>query len=145
MKASSATYTGMAVGRSVHKTADSDLMVTDIQSGRFTARVTLNAAFAAGGSTLGGMIDKFVGTDNPDAVDRDWKVTLNAATTTDGTVSGVTDASGQDGAWTGTSYGTGGFSDDTAAGGKRPTGIYGNFNAHFTDGHVAGAYATRRQ
>ena len=26
---------------------------------------------------------------------------------------------------------------------QRPTGIFGAFNAHFSDGHAAGAYATR--
>ena len=29
--------------------------------------------------------------------------------------------------------------------GGRPTGIFGGFNAHFTDGHAAGAYATRKK
>ncbi len=145
MRESSATYSGMAAGRSVHKTLNSDGGIEGIQSGRFTADVTLTATFAGAGSTLGGTIDNFQGTDNPDAVDSSWTVKLNAATTTDGTVTGVTDASGQDGAWTGTSYGEGDFDDNTGAGGKRPTGIYGNFNAHFTDGHVAGAYATRKE
>ena len=28
--------------------------------------------------------------------------------------------------------------------GARPIGIFGGFNAHFTDGHAAGAFATRK-
>ena len=49
---------------------------------------------------------------------------------------GVTEASGQDGDWTSDAYG---------AGTDRPVGIFGSFNAHFSDGHAAGAYATRKQ
>ncbi len=136
LKASSAKYSGNAVGRSVHKTLDGDGEITDIQSGRFMADVELTATFAGSGSTLGGMIDNFRGTDNPDAVDSTWEVTLNAITTADGSVTaGVTEASGQDGDWTSDAYGP--------STGARPTGIIGTFNAHFSDGHAAGAYATR--
>lgn len=139
LRASSAIYEGMAVGRSVHKTLDSDGGITDIQSGRFMADVELTATFAGGSSTLGGMIDNFRVPEgsNPDAVDSSWEVTLNAITTADGSVTaGVTEASGQDGDWTSDAYGA------TTA---RPVGIFGSFNAHFTDGHAAGAYATRKQ
>lgn len=142
LKASSATYSGMAAGRSVHKTLDSQGAVTDIQSGRFMADVMLRATFADAGSTLGGMIDNFRGVDNEYAVDSSWEVTLNAVTTADGTVTndgsatdGVTEATGQNGDWTADAYG---------AAAARPVGIFGNFNAHFTDGHAAGAYATRK-
>ena len=138
MRASSAVYNGMAVGRSVHKTLDSQGAVTDIQSGRFMADVELTATFAGAASTLGGMIDNFRAPEgsNPYAVDSSWEVTLNAITTADGSVTaGVTEASGDDGDWTSDAYGA------TTA---RPVGIFGSFNAHFTDGHAAGAYATRR-
>ena len=136
LRASSAEYSGTAVGRSVHKTLDGDGDITDIQSGRFMANVLLTATFAGAGSTLGGMIDGFQGVDNAYAVDPDWEVTLNAITTSDGSVTaGVTEATGQDGDWTSTAYGA------TTA---RPVGIFGSFNAHFTDGHAAGAYATRK-
>ena len=47
---------------------------------------------------------------------------------------GKTVATGRDGVWSATAYGTAG---------SRPTGIFGGFNAHFSDGHAAGAYATR--
>ena len=140
LKASSAKYIGDAVGRSVHKTLDGDGEITDIQSGRFMADVELTATFAGAGSTLGGMIDNFRAPEgsNPDAVDSRWEVTLNAITTANGSVTdGVTEATGQDGDWTSDAYGP--------ATGARPTGIIGSFNAHFTDGHVAGAYATRKE
>ena len=138
LRASSAIYSGMAVGRSVHKTLDSQGAVTDIQSGRFMADVELTATFAGAASTLGGMIDNFRAPEgsNPYAVDSSWEVTLNAITTDGSNVTaGVTEATGQDGDWTSDAYGA------TTA---RPVGIFGSFNAHFTDGHAAGAYATRR-
>ena len=138
LRESSAIYRGMAAGRSVHKTVDSDNMVTDIQSGRFTASVMLTATFAAAESTLGGKVYGFVGTDNPDAVDGNWEVKLNTAVAgADGSVAaGVTEASGTpNGVWTSDAYG---------ATTDRPVGIFGSFNAHFSDGHVAGAYATRK-
>ena len=135
---STATYRGLAAGRAVHKTTDSDNVVTNIQSGRFEADVALTARFAVT-PTLGGTIENFRAPDgaNPGAVDASWRVTLTETEAFTGTVkAGVADASGQDGAWTANAYGT----PD-----KRATGIYGGFNAHFTDGHVAGAYATRQE
>ena len=112
--------------------------MTDIQSGNFMADVMLTAKFA-NTPMLGGTIDNFrtAQGSNPGAVDSSWTVTLTETTPTGGTVAGgVADASGQDGTWTATSYGEAEM---------RPTGIYGGFNAHFTDGHVAGAYATRKE
>ena len=151
MRASSAIYSGMAAGRSVHKTLDGDGDITDIQSGRFMANVTLTATFAGAASTLGGEVTGFTSPDNPGAVDEDWTVKLNSIATSDGSVTaGVTDATGQDGVWTAAAYGAGTSTDagpvtGTPSDARRPTGIYGGFNAHFTDGHVAGAYATRKE
>lgn len=138
LNGTTATYSGMAAGRSVHRTTDPDGVVTDIQSGNFMADVVLTAKFADT-PMLGGAIDNFRAAEgsNPGAVDPSWTVTLTETTPSDGKVAGgVADASGQDGAWTATSYGEADM---------RPAGIYGGFNAHFTDGHVAGAYATREQ
>ena len=137
-----ATYSGKAAGRSVHKTLDADGGITDIQSGRFMANVMLTAKFGTS-PMLGGTIDSFTSPDNPDAVDPSWTVKLMDAAVTAGAVAanvpdtpgGVAKASGQDGTWSAQSYGTATATD-------RPTGIFGGFNAHFTDGHVAGAYAT---
>ena len=50
-------------------------------------------------------------------------------------MTGTTTASGQDGQWSAQGYG-----EQM----ERPVGIFGGFNAHFTDGHAAGAYATRK-
>ena len=129
----SATYEGTAVGMSLHKEVDSDgaPVPGTLQSGTFTAAVTLTAKFQDT-PMLGGYINGFKG----NAVDEDWRVTLvegdfAAAMLTGGT----TIATGQDGVWSATGYGN-------AA--ERPTGIFGGFNAHFSDGHAAGAYATRK-
>ena len=136
---SSATYTGTAAGMSLHKEIDSDGMAVPgtLQSGAFTADVTLNATFGTA-PTIGGTIDNFR-SENAGAVDSDWSVNLLTTGFTGAAVAstaGRTTASGQDGEWQANSYGVSG---------ARPTGIYGGFNAHFSDGHAAGAYATRKQ
>ncbi len=138
LSGTTATYRGSAAGRSVHRTTDANGVVTNIQSGNFTADVVLTAKFSAT-PMLGGTINNFraAAGSNPGAVDSSWTVTLAETASAGGRVtSGGADASGQDGTWSATSYGE---SD------MRPAGIYGGFNAHFTDGHAAGAYATRRQ
>ena len=127
-----ATYTGDARGYSLHKTVDEDGETTSIYSGAFTADVSLVARFGTA-ATLGGTIKGFEG----GAVDTDWSVELERITYPDsGTITaGKTVASGRDGEWTATSYGEAE---------QRPTGIFGGFNSHFSDGHAAGAYATRK-
>ena len=136
LSGTTATYSGEAAGRSVQKTLDTDGAATDIQSGRFTADVMLTATFGAT-PMLGGTVSNFTSEDNPGSVDPSWTVTLTETASAGGAVAnGVAAASDQDGTWSATSYGEAGM---------RPAGIYGGFNAHFTDGHVAGAWATRRQ
>ena len=146
LRAAKATYSGKAAGRAVHNEIGENGQVTKRHSGRFTADVSLNATFGAS-PTLGGTVTNFKSPDNSAAVDPNWKVTLkgttaasNTAATVDASTgelaaAGVAKGSGQDGAWNAQSYGEAG---------KRPTGIYGGFMAHFTDGHAAGAYATRK-
>ena len=140
-----AVYEGMAAGRSVHKVSNDDVVITEIHSGRFMASVMLTAKFGAT-PMLGGKVYDFT-SDNPDAVDSRWTVTLQETAVAAGLVAaGVTKTTdGQDGDWTARSYG--GANDDAGTADvnetKRPEGIFGTFNAHFSDGHVAGAYATR--
>ena len=82
---------------------------------------------------LGGTVDNFQG----NAVDPAWSVELVEAATSTGTVtSGVAVASGRNGLWTADSY----AADNVT----RAEGIFGGFNAHFTGGHAAGAFATRK-
>ena len=124
----SATYSGSAVGMSVHKTPKAG-GGSHIDSGMFTADVMLTAKFGAA-ATISGTIDNFQG----DAVGSGWSVRLDTPTTgvlTTG--SGIAVASGVNGVWSAIAYGSAG---------KRPSGIHGGFSAHFLDGHAAGAYAT---
>ena len=125
-----ATYSGGAVGMSVLKRGTGDSATTD--SGRFTAAVTLNASFGTT-PTVTGKVNGFEG----GAVNPGWVVNLGEATL-QGTseASGVTVTGGRDGAWTAQAYGP----DAT----KRPSGIFGSFSAHFSDGDAAGAYATTK-
>ena len=129
----SATYSGTATGMSLHKEFDSQGERTSIASGRFTADVALTADFD-NDPTVKGTIDNFQGP----ATDSSWKVELKDMTL--GTTLGnagetATGGMGDDGQWNHEAYGV---AD------KRPTGIFGDFTAHWTDGHAAGAYATRR-
>jgi hypothetical protein len=145
-----ATYTGDAIGMSLHKvvTPQGGVEPGTLQSGQFTADVELTAIFGAA-AALEGTIDNFR-SDNAGAVDGDWEVSLlRTAGFEDGSFGTNNEALDldtagmavgtalQDGYWTADSYG----SSEMA----RPEGIYGTFNAHFTDGHVAGAYATTKQ
>ncbi len=125
-----ATYSGGAVGMSVRTQGSGDSKTTD--SGRFTADVALNASFGSS-PTVTGKITNFQG----GAVNPSWVVNLGQATLQGSSAaSGVTVTGGRDGAWNAQAYGT----DAT----KRPTGIFGGFSAHFSDGDAAGAYATTK-
>ena len=126
-----ATYSGPAAGMSVHKTDNAAGDGQDIASGRFTAEVTLTAMFGAT-PMIGGTIDEFDGS----AVNENWTVKLEDATLAAGgtPTTGMTVTTGRDGTWSNAAYGA-----DAA----RPTGVFGGFTAHFSDGHAAGAYATR--
>ncbi len=136
LKLSTATYSGKAAGRSVHRAFASDGSQTGIHSGRFTADVTLTAKFAAS-PMLGGMISNFQSADNPDAVGN-WTVKLmdTLVDTTLGDENGTVGAdinapalvdtepaNVNSGSWRAQSYGENNN--------KRPTGIYGDFRAHF--------------
>ena len=128
---SSASYAGKAAGMSVHMTFDDQGARTGISSGAFTADVSLTARFGAS-PTVSGTVSGFEG----DAVDAGWSVELGEAVLSGSIEAGETRETGQAGAWTARAYG------ETD---QRPAGILGGFNAHFTDGHAAGAYATRKQ
>ena len=129
-----ASYSGSAAGMSVRVTGSGDSKTTD--SGAFTADVTLSASFG-GTPTVSGTVNNFVG----DAANAGWSATLEsvalgAVDATSITSTGVVVASGRNGLWGANAYGT---ADD-----ERPSGIYGGFSAHFTDGDAAGAFATTK-
>ena len=128
---SSASYAGKAAGMSVHMTFDDQGARTGISSGAFTADVSLTAQFGTS-PTVRGTISGFEG----NAVDESWSVELREAVLSASVETGESVGTGQTGEWTARAYG------ETD---QRPAGIFGGFNAHFTDGHAAGAYATRKQ
>ncbi len=137
LRDSSATYTGDAVGMSVHKEFDTNGKETSRASGGFMADARLTMKFG-GTPRLEGEISNFRGS----AVDGNWKVELSAAELSSGEVTaGITndnDANTNEGTWTATAWGGDGSTE-------RPKGVYGGFDAVFTDGNVAGVYATRKQ
>ena len=137
-----ASYSGNAAGISTRGDA----------SGHFTANVSLTATFgeAITDSSLSGFISGFEG----NAVNPNWRVTLNkSALTADGALGtdaadGIAYGGAGAGTWTAQGYGPApidpdGDGPDTAQS-QRPEGFFGTFNANFTDGMAAGAYATRK-
>ena len=134
----SATYEGEALGMSVVTMTDSKGKVMSRASGGFTADVSLTMMFG-GSPSLSGMITGFDGS----AVDSDWvvdlkKMPLNGGQVTAGTAGGDYVKSGS---WTATAWGGSAEADEQA----RPTGVYGAFDAMFTNGAAAGVYATRKE
>ena len=131
-----ATYEGDAAGMALYKQFDSSgkILEGSLRSMAFTADVELTATFGTG-ATLGGEITDFEDSAGNN-IDSSWEVEL-LVRSFDGNnfADGTAVASGQDGLWSAQAFG---------ASGDRPTGVYGGFNAHFTNGHVAGAYATRK-
>ena len=59
-------------------------------------------------------------------------------TTSAAVADGVAKGSGQAGDWAAQGYGPAPVDNVN----QRPAGFIGNFNAHFTDGHAAGAFVT---
>ena len=130
-----ATYTGDAVG----------IAVRDKTSGQFTAAVTLTATFGATDSKLGGTISGF----DIAGTDPGWTVMLEKTLLTNTAVLSGVDAANigvaygdhaAAGRWTAQGYGP----DGDPAVASRPEGFFGQFNANFSDGAAAGAYATRK-
>ena len=123
-----AEYNGSAVG----------ISETDGRSGEFTATVNLTAKFGES-PMLGGSISGFEG----DAVGN-WNVMLaDTELSTAAAATGVTYGGTGAGAWTAQGYGPAQEVVDNENVDSRPTGFFGRFNANFSDGSAAGAYATR--
>jgi hypothetical protein len=154
-----ATYTGGAGGMYVRKVFGSGGTVESATGGDFVADVVLNVNF--GGEMIGtanqykidGTMSSFMSDGGP--LDG-WNVTLekdfadNENSFVDGTaMSTGAKASTTEGVWSGMFYGSSVDVDhdddpDTADITPQPTGIAGEFNAHFSDGHVVGAYGASR-
>ena len=141
-----ATYTGAAGG--VYMRRES---LDTATTGTFTAKATVNAVF--GGGDIGiddqfkvsGMVEDFV-----DDVGRNlgWTAMLSEATierSEAGEFTGVTmgDSAADAGAWSGQFYGPADDGADTPVP-VLPTGVAGEFNANFNNGHAAGGFGATR-
>ena len=152
-----AEYEGNAAGIYVRKTLKSTGEVASAVTGEFQADADLTAYFGgddvrvSNAFRIEGTVTNFM--DGSTELDG-WTVTLkkheftnNASAFTGGDTVG---SSGVDeGTWSGTFFGPQVDNDDTTTVDESvidyPTGVAGEFNAHFTNGHVAGAYGATRE
>ena len=159
----SAKYAGSATGLYVRKEVDSGGDPQHLYHGQFTADANLTASF--GGTSVAaddhysikGMITNFM--DGDDAIDSTWSVTLEKTgfDVTGNTNAGAFDATnanmftggategdkGMAGSWSGQFFGTVEDNDETAdppGVDVHPSGVAGEFNGHFVNGHVLGAF-----
>ena len=135
----------------VKNSLTSDGEIDTATSGTFTADVSLTAHF--GGDdvaankqySIEGSASNFAlsgGEENA------WSVNLKADFgSTDNEFTGTANGGGDEAAWNGTFHGAGGDTeaDDDGNAKNQPTVVVGEFNAHFSNGHVAGAYGARKQ
>lgn len=163
-----ATYEGPATGLYVRKEFDSKGEPEHLYHGRFTAEANLTAYFGVSEdvpvskqNAIEGTVTDFMDGDNE--VRNGWSVTLLPAKFVDaatGAVADPTDFTGgtkptgapetmaANGNWVGSFFGTAALDNDTDTDGNQtdyPSGVAGQFNGHFTDGHVVGAFGADRQ
>ena len=147
-----ATYTGSATGMFVKKEGPVDAAVATT-SGQFTADAELMAKFGGpdvatnDAMTISGTVTGFEDS-NGDSI-ANWTAALEETMIADNTYSGDTTGAGQ---WSGAFYGNPLNSEgaavtnneNTALAENAPLGVAGEFNAHFGNGHVIGAFGATR-
>ena len=137
--------------------------MSTLAGGQFTADVELTAHFGgldvAANKQFGvdGTMTNFM--DGVDKIDSNWSVELDTASIThmggdDSTFMGPTKAqgpvAGADGNWNGAFFGTTAIEDDpdtgdvTEDGFTQPAYAAGQFDAHFLNGHVRGAFGAEK-
>ena len=149
-----ATYKGAAAGLSSRNTGTRTKPVH--ASGHFVADVELNATFAGATSRIKGTIDNFRTAAASQGTDHVGNWTLSLIDGTEGTpnangaawdgsevTSSDYDRDTVTGSWTAQAYG--GLNVANGVQEKRPTGIYGEFNANFSDGKANGVYHTTKE
>ena len=165
MTESKAVFTGSAAGKYVEKTLEvvgGEATPVAIAGDYFTADATLTAYFGQSPDVPSNMHNSIRGTisnfENSQGDDVNFRINLNAiaidtgdGTFTGGTVAGVhgsgsditqTIAGADGGEWEGQFFGPAGETDDVAT--TLPTGVAGDFQAHFNDAHVVGAFGATR-
>ena len=141
-----ATYEGNAAGVYGHKTLTAGGAEDVVSSGTFTADVSLTAYFGTLTSVASDKHNSIEGTVSDFVLSggqaNNWEVKLDTAaiTNSDATFLGTGMAKGGGDAanWNGTFHGS-------PTGTGAPPVAVGEFNAHFMNGHVAGAFGTRLQ
>ena len=154
--AGKATYSGAATGKFIRKEFNSSGVGTVVAGGAFTADANLTAYFgiptsvaADNHNMVSGDITKFMS--GGDYIDDTWSVELEATSFQGGndmdpfTGTTVGDKGADAGAWEGFFAGppmkaAPTEEDPTNMDDVRPSGIVGEFNGHFTNGHVVGAF-----
>ena len=153
-----AKYYGAAAGVYVKKDGAGDsLVVTD---GKFTADAMLTANFGGNAIasdnqyTVSGTISDFMdgSTDLEFAVLKLNKTSITstgatggaAAAGTAGTLLAETDGGGTSGLWSAQFYGNAGAGTTDDGTDDHPANVSGQFNGHFTNGHVAGAFGAEK-
>ena len=139
----SADYAGPATGLYMRKRVDADGNPTSATSGQFTALAKLTATFGQTpeGDILPNLLDSITGTvgdfkdvyGNP--IDAKWVVELMKGDIIDaGTFTGDTTGGGS---YSGTFHGE---NDPDTTDAEKPRAATGVFDAHFDNGHAAGAF-----
>ena len=146
--AGTAEYFGAAAGVYVKKDGAGDsLVVTD---GTFTADAMLTAKFGGNAiavndqfmvsGTISGFMDGSMDLGFADLSLNDAAIADTSADGTVGSFSGETDGGGTSGNWSGMFFGNVGSGTTAIATDDFPADVSGEFNGHFTNGHVAGAF-----
>ena len=144
-----AEYSGGAAGLYVLKTGDVASAVPSA-SGHFTAEANLTARF--GGDAIAvndqfeveGAITNFQDADG-NTINSAWSVDLNKIENLNTGTAPFTGTTTGGGSWTATFYGNPATTTPaTPAAEQYPTGVAGEFNAHFANGHVVGGYGATR-
>jgi hypothetical protein len=153
-----ADYSGKAGGKYAAKTLTSRGEVATLHAGQFVANVALEASFGGNDVAINnqhaikGSVTGFEGhADHQNLLDL-WTVTLGKATTNislDDANIGETNGGMMDGSWTHEFRGRGTNDPDTDAddineANLPPGSVVGTFDAHFSDGHIIGAYGATK-
>ena len=160
----SASYAGPATGVYMQKRVNDDGSVSPLKSGQFTASASLTAYFgqtAAGDpgvpsgctgtgcnvispnllSSINGMVSNFMDGEG-NALPSTWTVELMQASLA-GLTAGMFDGKTTgEGTWNGQFFGLTANADGEAI---QPGSVGGTFDGHFTNGHVAGAFAATKE
>jgi hypothetical protein len=145
-----AKYAGKAAGMYAKKTLTPSGGVDTLTTGHFTADANLVASFegdtvaVADHFSVTGTVSNFDDASSGNRVDSAWMVELGKGTVNQDTgaiADGTTTGQGE---WAGQFYGTPDTTvTDTAK--QYPSGVAGEFDGHFANGHVLGAFGATRQ